>query len=522
MEEIPMGKSIHKHIAAIIFCIFLLNAGICLGAETALQEPGLFEKAFDHYLAYEPDKAAELFDRFVREFPESPAHDAALFWKAKSLLVLKRADEARTVFADLSVRFPESHFAAFSRQELETLEYAPKEDKKVIKDDAELKSVKEKEEHDKEVKALRARLQDQEKRYGQAEAALKKAFEEKAERDVNLLEREALLDGIRSCKAEYEQLKADIRMQEEQRKASEAGSPSARMQRELNELRRANEALTKQGSEMRAELESLRSGLKDYSRPAVRIGESTYSVLQMMEENYSASGALSKIGAEPVPWRRCNTKEDFIIGQLLYLRAKAAGIKTEDAAELLAKKHFLDDRERAYLVKHLAVDELVRKEMAPPEVGEVELRGYYEVNRKDFLVHAEERIIETLSLNYRKEDEQQRASLASELQREAINGKSLENIYRFMPDMLEYGKGRLTDLPDLLRQRAEGLKDGEIIKFATENEFIIIQMHFQGPLYRPFEVVRDEIRNKIISWSSPEQKLESWLNEMRKEAVELK
>jgi TolA-binding protein len=83
-----------------------------------VQEADLFEKAYEYYLSYHPEKALEYFDIFLEDFPGSSAKDAALFWKAKSLMYLKRTDEALGILSDIKQTFPESPFIPFVEKEL--------------------------------------------------------------------------------------------------------------------------------------------------------------------------------------------------------------------------------------------------------------------------------------------------------------------------------------------------------------------------------------------------------------------
>ena len=118
MDEFIMGKSVShykKIIYVLCICLLLLFSTL---SSAALREDELFEKAYENYLSYHPEKALEYFNIFLEDFPDSSAKDAALFWKAKSLMQLKRTDEALKIFNELKRTLPGSPFVPFMEKEL--------------------------------------------------------------------------------------------------------------------------------------------------------------------------------------------------------------------------------------------------------------------------------------------------------------------------------------------------------------------------------------------------------------------
>jgi len=118
MVEIIMGK-INSHYKRIIFfaclCMLVLSSAL---STAALEEDELFEKGYENYLSYRPEKALEYFNVFLENFSDSSAKDAVLFWKAKSLIQLKRTDEALMIFNELKRTLPRSPFVSFVEKEL--------------------------------------------------------------------------------------------------------------------------------------------------------------------------------------------------------------------------------------------------------------------------------------------------------------------------------------------------------------------------------------------------------------------
>ncbi|OGW30965.1 MAG: hypothetical protein A2X59_12025 [Nitrospirae bacterium GWC2_42_7] len=121
-----MGKIFSKNYTALIFCLIfsLFIFADISSTDAALPEDELFEKAYNHYLSYQPEKAIDLFDIFLQEYPASSSRDAALFWKARSLVQISKKAEALNIFMGIIKEFPSSHFRSFAESELENIERA--------------------------------------------------------------------------------------------------------------------------------------------------------------------------------------------------------------------------------------------------------------------------------------------------------------------------------------------------------------------------------------------------------------
>ncbi|MEW6053380.1 MAG: tetratricopeptide repeat protein [Nitrospirota bacterium] len=98
------------------FMVFMMLAAA--DAQAAMNEYALFDKGYNAYLSYMPEKAVEEFRTFLKEFPKSSAADAAMYWLGKSLLRLNSADEAKNVFSALQQQFPKSPFIAYAAREI--------------------------------------------------------------------------------------------------------------------------------------------------------------------------------------------------------------------------------------------------------------------------------------------------------------------------------------------------------------------------------------------------------------------
>ena len=85
-----MGKSFLNYKSKLIICVLLsvmLFPGADLDAST--REVELFNKGYEYYLSYQPEKAVEEFKAFLKEFPGSSVKDAVMFWLGKSSIQLK-------------------------------------------------------------------------------------------------------------------------------------------------------------------------------------------------------------------------------------------------------------------------------------------------------------------------------------------------------------------------------------------------------------------------------------------------
>lgn len=91
------------------------------------RESELFDQGYEYYLSYQPQKAVETFNIFLKEFPDSSAKDAAMFWLGKSLMGLKDFETAKKVFSEIKQKFSESPFISYIDRELEMISRAEKE-----------------------------------------------------------------------------------------------------------------------------------------------------------------------------------------------------------------------------------------------------------------------------------------------------------------------------------------------------------------------------------------------------------
>ncbi|HMK49869.1 MAG TPA: tetratricopeptide repeat protein, partial [Thermodesulfovibrionales bacterium] len=120
-----MGKITGKSKPELIIAFLLILAVFFAGrVSAASRDIELFDRGYGYYLSYQPEKAAETFKAFLNEFPQSSAKDAVMFWLGKSLIQMKSYEEAEKILSELREKLPDSPFAGYALQEIDTLRKA--------------------------------------------------------------------------------------------------------------------------------------------------------------------------------------------------------------------------------------------------------------------------------------------------------------------------------------------------------------------------------------------------------------
>ncbi|MBI5189035.1 MAG: tetratricopeptide repeat protein, partial [Nitrospirae bacterium] len=121
MDEDIMGKDFYKNnkLTGVVLSVIMLL--IVSDTYASYREFDLFDQGYEYYLSYQPVKAVETFNIFLREFPDSSAKDAAMFWLGKSLVQIRSLGEAKKVFSEIKREFPDSPFKQYANTELEAI-----------------------------------------------------------------------------------------------------------------------------------------------------------------------------------------------------------------------------------------------------------------------------------------------------------------------------------------------------------------------------------------------------------------
>jgi hypothetical protein len=124
-----MKKCLSKKVVAAVTSIILVIFLATINTYASQQELDLFDRGYEFYLSYQPEKAVETFQIFLNEFPDSSVKDAALFWLGRSFVKLSLFEEAKRVFDELKQQIPDSPFMAYVDKELELMNTAGTENR---------------------------------------------------------------------------------------------------------------------------------------------------------------------------------------------------------------------------------------------------------------------------------------------------------------------------------------------------------------------------------------------------------
>lgn len=368
---------------------------------------------------------------------------------------------------------------------------------------------------------LRRRLAEFEQKASEAAVREKAAVEERALLASRLRDAEQKLAGLASMRDTAEREGARARRAEEERDRLRKEMKGA-MQRQKRTAENAGLRLTEdihvvKNRELTEENISLRERLARFERPVVKVAGKTYSQAQIDEDRAVAAKVLGLVQASPVSWHSGNSYEDFVAEQVLLARAGKDELqKLAGEAATLAKKHSFTAQEQGYLLRFLAAEAQVRKRKAYP--GDEDLRNYYDAHRNEFAAGKGERMVQYLALQQGSGDKASGVQLVSELQREAMSGKPLEEIARSRGGRVSYTRARMTEIPSWIGDKVKRLREGEISSLFTEDQFIMLQVVTQRDA-RSFDEVKGEIRTLL---TGREKDLAAWLADIRKEAEDLR
>ncbi len=414
---------------------------------------------------------------------------------------------------------------ALLREQLAAGGYAQKkaEDRRAERDNEDIRKLKKaSEDSAREIEALTKKLQAQERALAEREDAAKRLTAEKKMYEENLGKYEAATNELKRMRDEYEKLKARSAVHVASAAREDTGVAAEKLKEQFADLKQAHEALLERDRGLESEIEALKERMGRYETPVVKIREKAYSMMEIADHSRFASAVLSKIGASP-SWRKGDVYEDFITERLLLGKASDGDMsKANDEVQKLAGKYSLDGDETQYLMEYLAIEELLRKKKEGGVVDEGAVRHYYEDNKNDYLEKKEARTISYLVMKYHRGEKLGSVALVSGLQREAGKGKSFEEIARSRPGTVSLKRVGLEELPAWIAEKIRMLRDGEISSIFTENQFILLKMQVKGPVYRKYEDVREEIRKKLSPKGESPVDIETWLRELRKEAVEIR
>lgn len=524
-----MGKGFSNNKGKITVFILLAIFLITSGVYASYTERELFDRGYEYYLSYQPEKAVEEFRKFIKEFPGSSAKDAVLFWLGKSLLQLKSYDEARTSFIEIKQQFPESPFNVHADRELEKIYQKENEAKKaeVTPDDAARTSVENKQNSEKEekrtlsaegslsvadqernksgddleegkkkIEVLQLRVQEIEEEKKKTELKNMDLASAVAERDrlkVTLEEEQKKTEAFQARLKELEE--AEKKTELEKKDFVEAIIEKDRLKETLEEEKKKTEALQSRLNELE---EGKNTQIKVKEEPPVMQQEEDKQLKALLEEErkkadsleaslkeqkerevyiINSSYVLGKLGIKEVLWRSGNLQEDLLNEQILFEKAKNLNTAIDkDAYDKLIAEHTFNKEQAEYLYKFLMISELIDSVLK-------ETTG--------------EKYVESLSATY-EVDKYRKLVISPELQKYAKNGMAFDEIYKLYSEDIEYKSIRFQELPDWIRERIKPLQNGEVGVVWSENGYMIIKVIMKQQMaFDPFADLKPETKDKL-------------------------
>ncbi|GAB4482290.1 MAG: hypothetical protein OHK006_00300 [Thermodesulfovibrionales bacterium] len=448
-----------------------------------LAEAEAFEKAYELYLSNQYEKAVESFDRFLADYPLSSAADSVYFWKAKSLLNLKKDEEARQLFTVITKRFPDSPYRKIAEREMVPRDASSDEGQR-SSDDA-------------------SRKQSRVVVVGSQEKKIKGLEDE----------RDALRQQVSELSEKILQNEKAAADAARQRDESERG-----LKAKIAELESRNRDLG-------AELAALKKGTagdalrRQPDARVVQVNGKAYTASDILRMDGIAARVLAKLQPAECAWRGGGAVGNFVRERQILAFAASRGISA-DAGQVasLSRRHALSPEETDYLADYLAIERAVRMKLAESAPGEQELRKYYEANRDSFRKTLGTDPIHVVALRYDAQNEVERGALAVDIRNEALRGGRLEDIAQSHPESV-FQVRKVDDLPTWARARVGRLKDGELSDvIATEQEYLVLMLFRQQQEYRSFEEARSDIAARLrAARPAPESILAPWYAELAKD-----
>lgn len=249
-----MGQSFCNNKAGlkigILLSVILLTA---LGSYASYKESELFDQGYENYISSQPEKAVEAFRMFLKEFPDSSAKDAAMFWLGKSLIQLYSFEEAKQVFSEIKQQTPESPFIAYLDREMEDIrriEFVVHKLKAELNDTVKTKI------------ALEQRLAEMEKKAQLSGHDLSVAVEDRDKLRLWLEEEKAITDELKARVNYFEGKDAEVKILQD--KLNEYQKNQEVLDEYLKQVTNEKGQLDKHIQDLTNEIGALRGRLKEY------------------------------------------------------------------------------------------------------------------------------------------------------------------------------------------------------------------------------------------------------------------
>lgn len=186
----------------------------------------------------------------------------------------------------------------------------------------------------------------------------------------------------------------------------------------------------------------------------------------------NSAAVLDSLGIHDVLWRSNNILEDIENEQILYDEAKSLDIAA-DSAQLsaLIEMYEFNEEQADYLNRYLVICRFLTIMM-----------NY----------SPDEKLVESLTVSYKMfpdtgDGAAALSLLASELQKCARSGMSLDDIHAAYPEGTEYRRIRISDLEYRMKEKIRTVHDAETGIFWTEEGFMIVRIISKNLMCDPFD-----------------------------------
>ncbi len=543
-----MGEVFYNNKSKSIIFIFLLFTLLsAIDAHASYREVDLFNRGYEYYLSYQPQKAVEEFRVFLKAYPDSSLKDAVMFWLGKSSVQLKEFEEAEKVFSDIRQQFPESPYIKYVKRELEIIEKISSEDKaRVPAESAETGSTEKKSEI-LDVSPAEVEKQAPPGEKDGQQPAIEEPASIKVEKNLPLAET-AMIDkapledkasvpaeSVETGSAEKKSEIPDVSSAEVEKQAppgekdgqQPASEEPASIKVEKNlppepEIKTASEdnigipegGLKQGDGEKKKEEPDVNSAEnekeilpakndsskvpeeKDKALPAgdEKKSEALLADVKNIDkrEAYVADSSyvLAKLDIEDVLWRSGNISEDIENEKALYEEARRLNIEADMTRyEALVLKYELNQRQADYLRGYLAICELIDRKL------------------KDL---PEEKFVESLVVKYKEGDKYRKIVISPELQTQAKDGVAFEDIQKLYPDLVSVVLTEYDAVEFDIKEKIRDLENNEIGVIWSEEGYMILKPVIKKLSYKPFEEAGPAVRTRINAF------IREWLVELKR------
>jgi outer membrane protein assembly factor BamD (BamD/ComL family) len=549
MGKNPMGTSFchnQSKLAPVVFVLICLL--ISFDVHASYREFELFDSGYEYYLSYKPVQAVEEFKAFLREFPNSSARDAALYWLGKSYLQMDAFVEARDAFWKIEVQFPDSPYMDYVEKELQVLArmQLPPLPVSEAKEEVEVRQTEEVEvrqteevevRQTEEVEASRTeefsmlmqeallKAKEEASRIGEiVQEGLKKSAEIQVinQRLQNGDELQDMSDSMKQYAeppvAEAEQIVALERKRREELLSRMTESPPERKEFLDDDSPGIQVASNNQDYTERTVVsrqlpplpqEELGAGYDEMLDSIHEVEKELKKIIQTSELNdesdemliagiqYPGEPAqpvdqfpyfLNAMGIDKIPWRSGNESEDLLNEGILTDAARQNGITLDDERiKALTEKHRFNQVQSDYLQTYL----LIKK--------------YFEKRLKNL---PELTMVEILSVAY-PQDIENKMTFAAKLQKMAREGIPFIDISRMYPESVTYQNKRYQELPTRMSQKLKGLDENDIAVVWSGDGYLIMKLITKDIQLEKYDNLPDKERTLLQSY------IKTWILDLR-------